>query len=177
VSFSEPSIAHQLLRHQFNKLMIEPILAVRKPILDILALRKPMAIVIDALDECKDKDLMVEFIMIIIDVFWDNHRLLFQVFFTSRVEEHIWRKLEAPPAHSAIYPLALQDFDARVDIRTFFKSHFSTIYKENHRVLQNLPCPWPSDSDLEALVQKSDGSFIFAVTLINFINDGSDLPH
>ena len=174
---SEPSIARQLLRHQFNKLMIEPILAVRKPILDILALRKPMAIVIDALNECKDKDLMVEFIMIIIDAFRDNHRLPFQVFFTSRVEEHIWRKLEAPPAHSAIYPLALQDFDARVDIRTFFKSHFSTIYEENHRVLQNLLRPWPSDSDLEALVQKSDGSFIFVVTLINFINDGTDLPH
>jgi hypothetical protein len=36
--------------------------------------------------------------------------------------------------------------------------------------------PWPSDSELDVLVQKASGSFIFASTLINFIEE-SCLPH
>jgi hypothetical protein len=43
--------------------------------------------------------------------------------------------------------------------------------------MRNISLPWPSDSVLRQLVGKSDGSFIFAFTLINFVNDGSDLPH
>jgi hypothetical protein len=42
--------------------MIEPILATRDP---NLMLTNPMVIVIDALDECNDKDLMVQFLEII----------------------------------------------------------------------------------------------------------------
>src|ERR1700733_6339915 len=44
-------------------------------------------------------------------------------------------------------------------------------------LLGNIPLPWPPDEDIEALVQKSEGSFIFADTLVNFINDGHELPH
>ena len=73
-----------------------------------------------------------------------------------------------------IYCLALQDFDATDDIRTFFQRRFATIYKENTR---NVPQPWPLYSDLKTLVYKASGSFIFAFTLINFVNDGADLPH
>jgi hypothetical protein len=90
------------------------------------------------------------------------------------VEEHLRKKLEGP---AAIYPLSLQDFDASDDIRKLFRSRFSTIYNENRRLMRNVPLPWPSDWDLEALVQKAFGSFIFAFTLINFVDDGSDLPH
>jgi hypothetical protein len=43
--------------------------------------------------------------------------------------------------------------------------------------MRNITLPWPSESVLDELVHKSSGSFIFAFTLINFVNDGSDLPH
>jgi hypothetical protein len=43
--------------------------------------------------------------------------------------------------------------------------------------MRDVPLPWPSDRDLEALVKKASDSFIFAFTLINFVNDGNDLPH
>jgi hypothetical protein len=42
--------------------------------------------------------------------------------------------------------------------------------------MRNVPQPWPSKSELDALVRKASGSFILASTLINFIGDG-DLPH
>jgi len=71
----------------------------------------------------------------------------------------------------------LQNFNADADIHTFYRSRFSTIYEENRRVMRNIPLPWPSELDLETLVWRSAGSFIFAFTLVNFVNDGSDLPH
>jgi len=43
--------------------------------------------------------------------------------------------------------------------------------------MRNIALPWPSELDLDELVKRSDGSFIFASTLINFVNDGSELPH
>jgi hypothetical protein len=136
-----------------------------------------MAVVIDALDECDDKELMAEFIEVVTNACQELRRFPFRIFFTSRVEEHIRKKLETPGARSAMYPLALPDFDVHDDIRTFFQSRFAAIYEENHRVMRNVPLPWPSHLDLEALVEKASGSFIFAFTLINFIDDGSDAPH
>jgi hypothetical protein len=136
-----------------------------------------MVILIDALDECDDKELMAEFIEIITDACRGNNPFPFRIFFRSRVEEHLRKKLESPLAHSVIYPLALPDFDASGDIHKFFQSRFATIYQENHRLMRDIPLPWPSYWDLENLVKKAMGSFVFANTLINSVNDGSDLPH
>jgi hypothetical protein len=36
--------------------------------------------------------------------------------------------------------------------------------------------PWPSKSDLQLLVEKAEGSFIFAVTLMKFISEGDGHP-
>jgi hypothetical protein len=170
---TDPLIVRQALRYQFQKLVIEPILAVT----DANIITKSMVIFVDALDECDDKDLMAEFIEIIADAYRGNHRLPFRVFFTSRVEEHLRKTLEAPAARSVIYHLALQDFDAADDIHKFFRHRFATIYEENRRLMRNVPRPWPSYSELQALVKKASGSFIFAFTLINFVDDGTDLPH
>ncbi|KIM84580.1 hypothetical protein PILCRDRAFT_388485 [Piloderma croceum F 1598] len=166
----DPSIAQRSLSHQFKKLMVEPIRAARGP---NLAAMKPLVIVIDALDECDDKELIVDFIIIVGNACQNDCNFPFRVFFASRVEEYLRKKLET----RAIYSLALQDFDASSDIRKFFQSRFSTIYEENHRLMRNIPWPWPSDRDLDALVRKASGSFIFAFTLINFVDDGSQLPH
>jgi hypothetical protein len=153
--------------------VIEPILAVT----DTNTTMTPMIIFVDALDECDDKDLMAEFIEIIADAYRGSRRLPLRMFFTSRVEEHLRKKLEAPAARSVIYHLALQDFDAANDIRKFFQHRFATIYHENHCLMRDVPWPWPSLWNLDALVEKAAGSFIFAFTLINFVNDGTDLPH
>jgi NACHT domain len=167
----DPLIIREALSYQFTKLMIEPILSTRN---HNLAPTNPMVIVIDGLDECDDKELMAQFIEIITDACQVDNQFPFRIFFTSRVEEHLRKKLEA---HSSIYPLLLLDYNASGDIRKFFQSRFSTIQKENYRLMQNVPLPWPSDWDLDTLVGKASGSFIFASTLINFVDDGSDLPH
>lgn len=42
--------------------------------------------------------------------------------------------------------------------------------------MRDIPEPWPSQPDLEKLVAKSEGLFIWASTLVKFV-EGSSLPH
>src|SRR6202167_3545016 len=165
----DPHIVHRSLERQFRQLIIDPVRSVTGPLL-------PMVITIDALDECDDRKMMADFIHIVTCAFRD-HQLPLRFFFTSRVEEHIQKKFMVSRALAATCHLALQDFNADVDLRTFFRSCFSTIYEENQRLMRNIDLPWLSESDLDELVERSAGSFIFAFTLVNFVNDGSDLPH
>jgi hypothetical protein len=132
-----------------------------------------MVIVIDALDECDDKALMAEFIGVLINVFRENCHLPLRVIVTSRVEEHIRQILDTSAARSVTHHLSLQDFDARPDIRQFFRFSFSA---ENSLVLRNVPHPWPAQSDLDTLTEKSDGLFIFAIALVNMIRNEGGFP-
>ena len=156
---------------QFRKLIIEPI----REAGDVLVQMKPI-IVLDALDECDDRDSMKEFIEGIIGIFHDDHRLPLRILITSRVEEHIQDALETSAARSAVHPLSLTDFDARRDIRSFFEGHLSSLYDQKRRVMRGVPRPWPSLRDLDSLVRKSDGSFLFATILITLIGARGTVP-
>jgi hypothetical protein len=166
----DPHVIRGPLRHQFNKLIVQPILAVKTPFLSSILRKKPAIMVVDALDECDDKLAMVEFVTAVIDAFSDNPRLPLRIFVTSRLEEHIKEKIETKDARSVTCHLALDKFDARVDIRRYFQFRFSQIYEAKTRVMQNVPLPWPSETELDILVKKTGGLFIFAVTLMSFMD-------
>jgi hypothetical protein len=164
-------ILHRSHKRQFQQLIVEPI---RLAISSV----QPRVIIIDALDECDDRQEIAEFIDIVACVFQECQKPLpLRFFFTSRVEEHIRSKFAAAPALNVTYCLNLQEFNADNDIRTFLRSRFASIYQQKRRQIGNISLPWPSQRDLDELVTKSMGSFIFAFTLVNFVNDGSDLPH
>jgi hypothetical protein len=162
-------ITHRSLELQFQKLIVEPIRSVDPPIL-------PTVIIVDALDECDDKEKIADFIDIVARTLRDD-QVSIRFLFTSRVEDHIQKKFLTSPAMDMTYHLNLGEFNADYDIRKFFRSRFSAIYQENRRLMSNVSHPWPSNSALTKLVDKSSGSFIFAFTLVNFVKDGSDLPH
>jgi len=163
---TDPLITTKSSTHQFQKLIIGPIRAASNAIPSFPA----VIIVIDALDECDDKVLMQEFIEGVIRTFQENHGLPLRLIITSRVEEHIQETLETPAALSVVHRLSLPDFDARPDIRAFFQSRLSTLCSQKRRLMLDVSPPWPSESDLDSLVEKSEGSFLFATTLIDLIS-------
>jgi hypothetical protein len=164
-------ILHRSHERQFQKLIIEPIHLVVLPV-------QQMVIIIDTLDECDNRQKITEFIDIVAFACQDSRMTLpLRFFFTSRVEEHIWSKFAASPALNVTYCLNLQEFSADNDIHAFLQSRFASIYEQKCQQIGNISLPWPSQWDLDKLVRKSSGSFIFAFTLVNFVNDGSDLPH
>jgi hypothetical protein len=162
----EPLITSLSMAYQFNKLIVEPVVSVTPP--------QQMIFVLDGLDECDDRTSMAEFIEVMLQMIPGPP---LKVFCTSRIEEHIRGPLGSPAADSKTHHINLEDFNASSDIRTFLQSRFSVICGRNRRFMQKVPQPWPSPADLEALVKKCEGSFIFAVTLFKFINDGTDFPH
>jgi NACHT domain len=173
----EPTMLNTPLKHQFQKLVLEPVLAAQNRLLGLLPANKTILIVVDALDNCDDKDHMAEFIGILIEECQGGRRFPFRFFITSRLEEHIQKKLETFSARSAVYPLALQDFNAAIDIRNFCRFRFDAIYEENPHLMSGIPQPWPSEAELDKIVGIAAGSFYFADALLKSINDGTASPH
>ena len=79
---------------------------------------KPAVIIIDALNECDNKDLMAEFIGVVIGSFKATCQLPFQIVFTSRVEENIHQKLDTADC-LVVHHLSLESFDACCDLYRF----------------------------------------------------------
>ncbi|TFK41748.1 hypothetical protein BDQ12DRAFT_678434 [Crucibulum laeve] len=167
---SQPTLLRAApISEQLEKLLIEPLRAARKSIRTPIfgqSKHKP-TIVIDALDECDDKDSIYYFISAIVDFASRKDYLPFKLLLTSRMENHIRNQLER--ASSCTCRLSLQDYDATNDIRYVLRSHFDLMYP-------NMPFLWPDSQELEALVRKAGGSFIVASTLFNFITDGTEVP-
>ncbi|TDL26582.1 hypothetical protein BD410DRAFT_783648 [Rickenella mellea] len=172
-AFKNERIVDQPLDVQLTKLLLEPLLSrtlgmpMRRRLADKLTnVRVPNVIVIDGLDECDDKQEMTKFIKVIAKATGDTQSLI-RFFFTSRVEEHIRQPFEE--LTSVTHRLRLDDFDAGTDLRVFLRSRFDYILRQKHLVMREVPRPWPSDSDLETLIERSSGLFIFASTLVEFV--------
>ena len=72
--------------------------------------------------------------------------------------------------------LALDDaYEANSDIRIFLQSKFDEI-KQNHPAGGDLPEPWPSREELGRLIEKSSGQFIYASTVVKFVDSSHHLP-
>jgi hypothetical protein len=165
----DPLVLNQALEDQFQKLLLAPISALTEPV-------PSMTIIVDALDECDDGELAASFVEIVI-LAASVRQLPFQFLFTSRIEEHIRAKFESRIASPVVFTLSLKDFDASDDIRTYYGSRFLRVYEDNLPVMRSVPWPWPSYSDLDKLIEMTSGSFIFANTVVNFVNDGSMPPN
>jgi hypothetical protein len=120
----ETFISHQSPEQQLTKLVIEPLLALGEAV-------DRMVFVIDALDECDDKDLIAELIESIMKIF-QTHHVPLRFFMTSRVEEHIWVKLEDSVAPYLVFTLAIEDFEVCGNIHLFLRTRFSAICREKN---------------------------------------------
>ena len=158
------------LVHRLQRLIIDPILTSRLSYSsdDIACCVKKNIVVIDALDECDDKDQMADFIDVLLSASAWGTPLPFQILLTSRVEEHIRKKFDSPQARF-LHRLELQKFDARQDIKVYFQREFGCIYAQNQRIMQRIPKPWPSAEDLTAILDKTGSSFAFATTFIQCV--------
>ena len=165
----DPSLLSRPLERQFQKLIIDPILRLPNPKL----LGSPMRIIIDALDECDDHDFIPQLIETITRI--DYSQFPVDFLFTSRREEHIRKTFEFSSFSHSI-SLSNTAFDVHRDIEHFLRSQFDDIYRKYPRLMENIPLPWPSPRDLDEIVRKVNGSFIFASTLAKYIGEGREPP-
>lgn len=129
---------------------------------------KPVLLVIDALDECKENDAEAILSLLAQRVPQIAH---LRVFISTRPEPHIRSLLER--VHNHIQS-CLHDIDQSVveaDIRSYLEFRLST--EQVQRALPDLQSPiWqPTEEQMDMLVGMSDKLFILAVMAANFILD------
>jgi hypothetical protein len=131
-------------------------------------------IIIDGLDECDSpahQTLLVKLLVEIPSVLASRARFLV----TSRPEEQIVNEFEIPAARNVIQCLHLYDFDAREDILQVCWDGFAKI-AGSIQWKGIIPTSWPSKAEMEEVVQKSEGIFIYISTLLRFVGEGDGLP-
>ena len=143
-----------------------------------LAPSSPSIVVIDGLDECHGHDDQCR-ILAQVSHMVNTHRLPLRFLIASRPESHLCEAFEEPNLANIVERRSLYgDSDAWDDVATYLRVEFSRIYvsKRHRDVMQFVPRPWPSDGVIETLVCKSGGHFIYASTVIKFVDEENFSP-
>ncbi|KAJ2923026.1 hypothetical protein H1R20_g14067, partial [Candolleomyces eurysporus] len=182
---TEEGLPGSSLVAQLRRLVYEPFKAAAKRVrlLKTSLLKGPFLIVIDGLDECEDRQEVQAFIDDMLEFFKKNPLVPLRFFITSRVEQHIQRRLEKGQVRLE----NLVNHCSRGDIDKFMHTCFEAEKLENPVVKAYIRNhgDWPAKKDKDQLVDHIGGSFIFASALFKYIVDPTDeqstpmdrLPH
>ncbi|KAJ7445865.1 hypothetical protein FB451DRAFT_1343593 [Mycena latifolia] len=159
----------QAMHLQFQKLIVTPF--ANAPPLTI----RPI-IVIDGLDECEDRHAQVMLLKLVVEAL-RGHRCPARFLIASRPEPHLREVLEATHNFDICRHLALRaDAAAFADIRRYFCDEFTRIREVHMSRGTLLDKSWPGSVAIEHLVEKSSGTFIYASTVVRYVDDEYSHP-
>ncbi|KAF8957130.1 hypothetical protein BDZ97DRAFT_1670457 [Flammula alnicola] len=138
---------------------------------------RPKIIIIDGLDECRNKDaqgvIVKEFVAAVARM---QHNYPHKLLIASRPEQNILSAFGDLTVAPSLRPLSLDNFwKPGDDIRTFLVDSFASI-RQTHPLKEYIPLDWPDPCDIEKLVEKSSGQFIYAATVSKYIKSGDNHP-
>ena len=168
----DPSIINKSRDIQLQKLIIEP----HQAITPSESLNLPKVIIIDGLDECEEVSVQQHILSLLGHALADR-QLPLRLFITSRPEPHIRDTFDRFVPQYICHHITLDNsFLPDKDIYTFLRSGFTDIHDSHHHTMASILKPWPSEAAIDFLVQKSSGQFIYASTVLKFIDDGDCRP-
>jgi len=165
VLMKNPDVGRESLCSQMEKLIVGPF-----QVTGIHTL-----IVIDALDECQDKE-PASALLSILSRYVDKIPFI-KFFITGRPEPRIRSgfRLESLRPHTDVLKLhEVQPSSVDSDIKLFLKTRFTEIAK--NRSDCNFEEDWPGTYHIDVLSRKAAGLFIYASTVIKFISSPLHLP-
>ncbi|KAJ6465460.1 hypothetical protein C8R45DRAFT_1219774 [Mycena sanguinolenta] len=161
---NDPSVLQRTIRTQMIKLISEPCRSQRG--------EGHVTIIVDGLDECERYDVQQE-ILHAIRIASSHSPIFLRFIVASRPELYIREVFESPVYSDVHHSFNVeQSFD---DVRKYLSDEFARIHRE-HDTMAKIPSPWPMPDVLEELVEKSSGHFIYASTIIKFIDDKNYRP-
>ncbi|KAJ7268634.1 hypothetical protein C8J57DRAFT_1469225 [Mycena rebaudengoi] len=147
---------------QFNRLFV-PALK------QIPSLRPLPVILIDGLDECEDHRLQTQILRLLIGAIREQ-QVPIRLLIVSRPEPHLRDVLGNTPDICRHLELSA-DSAAYEDIGRYLCDEFARICREHSSSGIILESSWPPQRAVDHLVSKSSGMFIYATTVIRFIDD------
>ncbi|KAJ7489261.1 hypothetical protein FB451DRAFT_685714 [Mycena latifolia] len=158
----DPSIIDKTLSTQLQRLIIEPFRN------SSLTRTVTFVIIIDGLDECEGHHVQQETLRSIGSSAHQSPPHL-RILIASRSEPHINEVFRGPCLDGFHRHFNIQQ--SFKDIRIYLLDEFARIHREHHETMAMIAIPWPSPKVIEHLVEKSSGYFIYASTVIKFIDD------
>ncbi|KAF7371527.1 AAA-16 domain-containing protein [Mycena venus] len=160
-----PSLVARHMEVQLLKLIVEPCQS--------LTNSSPLILLIDGLDECETQKSQAEILQLIGNTV-RNHPKAFRFLIASRTEAHIREAFDDSSFDETLDSVNVcQSFE---DVKKYFNDQFARISHEHGHIMTDVPTPWPSPDVVDSLVHKSSGYFVYASTVIKFIDDKKFRP-
>ncbi|KAJ7353274.1 hypothetical protein DFH08DRAFT_739086, partial [Mycena albidolilacea] len=172
------SVVGRSMEIQLQKLIVEPCqsLQSRPPTIQpshSVGNFKPPIFLIDGLDECKGQNIQQELLRLINDAVLHKPRML-RILIASRPEPHIRETFEGPSAKPLSRNLTIER--AFADVEKYLQDEFARIHRDHRDTMGRIPTPWPPQNILDLLIEKSSDYFIYASTVIKFVDDKDFRP-
>ena len=171
---ADPLILTYSIEVQLTKLVLEPLQLLAHQGY-FLSRKFPRLVLIDGLDECLDKGAQTNLIQFLASAATQN-QLPLKFLIVSRPESHIKLSVALASQQATISHLELNnDFLPDKDIHLFLTDKFHEI-KMCHPFHAIIPSVWPSKKQMDDLISKASGQFIYASLAVRFINSACDSP-
>ena len=171
---NDPLILSRSLMTQFTTLIVEPL----EHLFEISMeeqVNRPNLIIIDGLDECMDGTQAQ--ILEMIYAVGKRSKFPFLFLVASRPELDISTAMGYGKIREGSTRLPLDnDITSHGDIRHLLEDKLEEI-RLTHPIRPDLPSYWPSSKDINTLVYKSSGQFIYASTVIKFVSSRRHRPN
>ncbi|KAJ7202559.1 hypothetical protein GGX14DRAFT_523834 [Mycena pura] len=159
-----PTVVARDLEIQLRELIVEPCLSSRSP--------SPRILLVDGLDECAGEQAQQQVLRLIKST--ARYPTTFRVLIASRPEAHIRDVFDDSSFCGNFEAVNIeQSFQ---DVRKYLRDEFARIHREHPTTMGDIPAPWPSEDVIQSLAEKSSGYFIYASTVIKFIDDKYSRP-
>ncbi|KAF7362955.1 WD40 repeat-like protein [Mycena venus] len=163
----DPSVVGRSMEIQLQNLIVQPCKSPLNP-----RCESPI-LLIDGLDECEGENIQQELLRLISNAVHENPGVL-RILIASRPEPHIRETFERPSINRLYRRVNINQSFA--DVEKYLRDEFYRIYHEHRDTMEEISTPWPSESVLDLLLEKSSGYFIYASTVIKFIDDRDFRP-
>ncbi|ESK86939.1 nwd2 [Moniliophthora roreri MCA 2997] len=166
---ANPRILQASLEDQFEKLILEPCRFLPRPRC------RPGSLIVDGLDECDKGQTQQRVLYILAKALPED--MPFRILVCSRPEPAIRDAFNTDRFRAYLRRVALDDsFSSFRDIKIFLSSEFERIRISPHYHHIPFPFPWPAPGVVYELAQKASGQFIYAKTVIKFVNNENFNP-
>ncbi|KAJ2934069.1 hypothetical protein H1R20_g3021, partial [Candolleomyces eurysporus] len=166
---NDPSIFTKSLDIQLQRLVFEP-LEER----EVQEGTGPKVLLVDGLDECRDSKQRIHVIRLL-QALSENPVYPFVIIVASRPESDIVATFNQEALASIMTPFRLHGYDADEDILAYLTHELERI-RTALSAGRGIPEGWPKREALELLVKMASGQFIFAATVIKYVENGKGHP-
>ncbi|KAF9267025.1 hypothetical protein L218DRAFT_844242, partial [Marasmius fiardii PR-910] len=168
-----PSVLQASLEVQFQALVIEPLLEWRGQTHNTSASHSMMPpsilVIVGGLDECIQIHEQLQVLSLILLAMQNKLPLHFLI--CSQPEPQIWETFNQENLHQFTEFIPLNNsFNVDHDIEIVLHTRFNNLQDSEQYSQLTFPDPWPMQEDLKTLVDRSNGWFIYAGTLLKFID-------